>query len=69
MPFCYSFGDEYHYILECSKFENARNKYIKEHYFTRPNRYKLYNLYNSTDIAELHNLANLVDIIIKTFKK
>ena len=68
-PFCYRLGDEYHYILECSKFENARNKYLKKHYFIRPNMFKLYNLYNSTDIAEIHNLANFVDIIIKTFKK
>ena len=66
-PFCYRLGDVFHYILERSKFKNARNKYLNKHYFIRPKVFKLYHLYNSTDTAENYSLANLVDIIIKTF--
>ena len=55
-------GDEYHYLLECTYFEDLRKVYLPRNVFTRPNTVKFKHLMNSsnTDTHLLFNIANVV---------
>jgi hypothetical protein len=37
----YDIEDEYHFILECSKYVEIRRKYIKPYYCINPSAFKL----------------------------
>ena len=56
-------GDEYHYILSCPFFTDARAKLIKKYYWTSPNTLKLTHLFTSPKVNELSNLARFIDIV------
>ena len=58
-------GDEYHYLLICKKFSDARKLYIKPYYYTRPNVLKYHELMNITNETHLRNLSRFVDILLK----
>ena len=46
--FCNSdLGDEYHYLLACSKFNRERKQYLKPYYYKRPNVLKYHEIINS----------------------
>jgi hypothetical protein len=49
--------DEYHFILECSKYVEIRRKYIKPYYCINSSAYKLTQLLSVQNIKELNNLA------------
>jgi len=53
---CNTMGDEYHFIIECSIFNEARRTYIDKYFLTRPNYMKLIELFNTTG-SNLKNLA------------
>ena len=61
-------GDEFHYLFNCKKFDNDRNKYLKKYYITRPNMFKYEKLMNSNSFTTLKNLALFVTKIMKTFE-
>lgn len=61
-------GDEFHYILECSFFINERKKYIKRHYYLRPNVFKMDMLFNTNNVKELSNLAKFCHHVMLKFK-
>ena len=68
-PFCVNMvGDEYHYLLECSKFENIRNKYIDKKYHVRPSMHKYVSLIQSKNREELQNLCVFINIAMNKFK-
>ena len=62
-------GDEYHFLLECPKFENERKKYIPKKYYARPNMYKYQTLITSNKIKDLKNLGAFMAILIKEVGK
>jgi hypothetical protein len=49
--------DEYHFILECSKYVEIRRKYIKPYYCINPSAFKLTQLLSVQNIKELNNLG------------
>jgi hypothetical protein len=49
--------DEYHFILECSKYVEIRRKYIKPYYCINPSALKLTQLLSVQNIKELNNLG------------
>ena len=40
-------GDEYHYIMICPIFKEAREEFLSKYYFTKPSVYKYIELVNS----------------------
>ena len=53
-------GDEYHYIFNCSAFDNCRKQCIAFYYRNRPNSLKFYELMNSKKCTELNKLCKLI---------
>ena len=62
---CNMLGDEYHYLLECTKFRLSRNKFLDKKYFIRPNMQKYKELMNCKNLEQINNLATFVIIILK----
>ena len=48
--------DEYHFILQCEKY-NVRRRYLKKYYWQMPSCFKLVQLLSVRDIKELNNLG------------
>ena len=63
--YCNRLGDEFHYLLECTKFRLIRNKYIDEKYHIRPNMQKYQKLMNCKNLDQIENLATFAMIIMK----
>ena len=65
-------GDEYHYILNCTFFHEARSKHIKEEYSQNNpsphNPQLMCKLFNSTDNRELVHLAVFCKHIMDHFE-
>ena len=57
--------DEYHFVLQCSKYQTLRNEYIPSYYPRNPSMYKTIELLNSDKVKTLNNFAIY---IIKAFK-
>ena len=64
----HSLGDEFHYLFECTFFNNDRKKYIDSYYRTRPNTFKLEELMNIKDRLKLIKLAVFCKTILTTFR-
>ena len=60
-------GDEMHYILTCSALKYERKKYVKSHFYKRPNIIKFDKLFNSKNVSELTNLAKFTKLIMTMF--
>ena len=54
---CNNVEDEFHFILECVKYTEIRNKYIKKYFWRRPNIPKFIELMTSTNATTIRNLA------------
>ena len=63
---CYSdsIGDEFHYVLECSFFNDKRKSFIKKYFYNNPSSIKFCQLFNSSG-RELINLCKFLDYISK----
>ena len=59
-------GDEFHFILKCTFFNDQRLRYIKPDYRNHPNVCKMSELMNHPNKNALKNLTSFVDIIMKT---
>ena len=57
--------DEYHFILECSKYVEIRRKYIKPDYCINPSAFKLTQLVSVQNIKDLSNLGNYLYVAEK----
>ena len=49
--------DEYHFILECDKYNDIKCKYLKSYYYERPSTFKLVQLLSVRNVKELNNLG------------
>ena len=69
-PFCRddSVGDEFHYLFQCSFFNDERVKYIKEVYLQHPDEYTLISVSNSRNKGILSKLVEFIDLIMKIFE-
>ena len=61
-------GDEYHYLLECSYFSDARRVYLPRNLLARPNTDTFRRLMCSSDTQELFKIAKYCKIVLKTFQ-
>ena len=69
-PFCRddSVGDGFHYLFQCSFFNDERVKYIKEVYLQHPDEYTLISVLNSHNKGILSKLVEFIDLIMKIFE-
>ena len=58
-----SVGDEFHYILNCSYFNEKRKECLKYEYQNHPNQFKYKKLMNTKDKRELLKLKHFIDFI------
>jgi hypothetical protein len=56
-------GNEYHYIMKCSVFNESRRLYVPQVYTQRPNTLKFYNLFSCEDTSVINNLCKFIKII------
>lgn len=61
---CNSIGDEFHYLFECSFFNNERKQFIPHEYIVKPNTNKFCQLFNSDNYDILFNTAKFCKIIL-----
>jgi hypothetical protein len=60
-PFCpHIIEDEYHFVLQCSKYNILRKKLISDFFWKRPSMYKLTILFNNKDNKIINGLAKYV---------
>ena len=64
-------GDEYHYVLECTYFEDLHKVYLPTDLFARPNTVKFEHLMSSsnTDTRLLFNIAKFCKVVLKKFQE
>ena len=62
-------GDEYHYLIECSYFSDARRVYLPRSLLARPNTDTFRRLMCSSDTQELFKIAKYCKIVLKTFQE
>lgn len=60
-----SIEDEFHFLLECNKYADIREKYIKQYYWRHPSTYKLIQLLSVQNIKELNNLGKYLKLAEK----
>ena len=65
---CNSLEDEFHFVLECSLYQDLRQIYIKRYFWTRPNVPIFVELLQS-DNKKIINIKNLSVYIYKSFEK
>ena len=61
-------GDEYHYIMRCSYFEDNRIKHINSYFWSNPNLSKFSELFLSNEMEVLSNLSKFITIVLKKFR-
>ena len=57
---CNNVEDEFHFILECTNYNEIRRKYIKKYFWQRRNIPKFIELMTSTNKMIIRNLASYV---------
>lgn len=57
---CKVLEDEYHFVLECSRYLDLRKKYIAEYYWKRPSMYKFMELINSSNKICIRNTGTYI---------
>ena len=60
-------GNEYHYMMTCSYFNNSRMKYIDKYFWEEPNIYKFSQIFKNKDIHALNNLSKLIKCLLLEF--
>ena len=56
-------GDEYHYLLECTYFNDERKTYLRDEYCQRPDVNKFNLIMNCHNITELKKICQFIKII------
>ena len=56
-------GDEFHYLLECTYFNDNRKNFLGENYCVRPNTMKYKNLKSTKNVPVLRNLCQFIKVI------
>lgn len=57
---CNSIEDEFHFILECTNYNDIRKKYIKKHFWKNPNIPKFIELLTTDNVSTLKKLSTFV---------
>ena len=60
-------GDEMHYLLECSFFEEERLKFLNRRIFINPNIYTMQNMLCTKNVSKLKKLSKFVKNIMDVF--
>lgn len=63
---CNKLEDEFHFLLECSLYNELRTKYIKKYFWSRPNILKFVELVSTENTVILKNLGTFT---FKAFEK
>lgn len=63
--YCNIIEDEFHFVLECQKYNDIRKRYINKYYWGRPNIPKFVELITSSNSKTIKNLAAY---IVEAFK-
>ena len=63
---CNLLEDEYHFVIECQRYNDLRRKYIRPSFYVRHNMFKCLELLQSTSVSIVKNLALFV---YKAFKE
>ena len=63
----HTIGDEFHYMLECTYFEDTRKVYLPRGLTSRPNVNVFHDIMNSRDAQTICTVATFSKIILKTF--
>ena len=58
--------DEFHFVLQCTKYNDLRKKYIKKNYWSRPSTFKLVRLLSVENRKELCNLGKFIHLACKS---
>ena len=61
-------GDEYHYLMICPIFKEAREEFLAKYYCKKPSVYKYIELVNSTNQKVLLGLSKFLNILFSIFK-
>ena len=61
-------GDEYHYLMICPIFKEAREEFLTKYYYKKPSVYKYIELVNSTNSKTLLGLSKFLNILFSIFK-
>ena len=57
---CNLLEDEYHFVIECQRYNDLRRKYIRPFFYVRPNMFKCLDLIQSTNVSIVKNLPLFV---------
>ena len=52
--------DEFHFVLECPRYDDIRKKYISHYYLRRPSMFKFIELVSSKRKSHVKNLATFI---------
>ena len=63
---CDVLEDEFHFILQCSRYQDLREIYIKRYFWRRPNMLKLIELFTTENSNILRHLS---EFITKAFER
>ena len=58
--------DEFHFVLQCTKYNDLRKKYIKKYYWSKPSTFKLVQLLSVENGKELRNLGKFIHLACKS---
>ena len=61
-------GDEYHYLMICPLFKEARVKLIPKYFYVKPSVFKFLEIINSENRNVLINLSKFIKILFSVFK-
>ena len=61
-------GDEYHYIMICPIFSEAREEFLPKYFCKKPSVYKYLELVNSNNTKTLSGLSKLTNLLFSIFK-
>ena len=61
-------GDEYHYLIVCPIFQEARVKFIAKYFYVKPSVFKFLQLINSEECNVLIKLSKFIKILFSVFK-
>ena len=57
---CNVMEDEYHFVIECNRYNELRKKYIPKYYFQRPNMYKFVELVTTENNTLMKKFGSFV---------
>ena len=63
-----SLGDEFHYLFQCSYFENERKMLLPKEFISNPNIVKFHDLFNTDNYNVMFKVAKCCKIVLSVVK-